>query len=157
MKLPKVVNAILCEDIRMEFSGKFSLAGVFGSDMTVMGLPAPILCAVFAEMEPTESGVAQVEFRIVDDAGTELMKHPHQLVVESPQRQPLAFGPINFLVSTPGEIKIQWRTADSRWVTIKAFKIVLAAHSLVPGIPKGLVDELLRKLEQESKGKASST
>ena len=43
MKPPTIVSALICEDIRQEMSGKFSLAGVFGSDMNIMTIPAAVI------------------------------------------------------------------------------------------------------------------
>ena len=144
MKLPKTVNAILCEDIRMEFTGKFSLAGVFGSDVAMTDLAAPLLCGVFAEIEPFEIGSAQGEVRILDGANDERLRMPLQINIGMLQRQPLSLGPFNFTVSAPGDVKIQWRIDEGRWTTVKTFKIM--PHSQVPRPSAfAVLDDLIKK------------
>lgn len=43
MAAPRVANCIFCDDIRLEMGGKFSLMGVYGSDMIFPAAPPVLL------------------------------------------------------------------------------------------------------------------
>jgi hypothetical protein len=146
MKLPKILNAILCEDIRMEITGKFSLAGVFGSDMAVLQLQGPFPCGVFAEMLPEELGQYNCDFRVIDASSKELIRGMIPINTMSTERQPLVLGPFNLVVSKHGEVKFQWRIGEGRWVSIKTFNVLPPPDIQKMSFPDTLKTEIAKRI-----------
>lgn len=123
VKSPKIISALLCEDIRQELSGKFSLAGVFGSGMNVPSIPATFIVGLFAEVLFSETGEFEPEFRVVDAADSPSITGKLKLAVLNLESAPIILGPLPVTVSRAGDVKIQWRFAGSDWQTMKAFKV----------------------------------
>lgn len=123
MKLPKVINAVLCEDMRLEFSGKFSLAGVFGSHVSAVDLSRPMVFGVFAEIEPAEIGKAQVAVRVVDSSGLVAFEVAMAMNFTSLHKQPITVGPFPFIVKNFGKVSFQWNADNTKWATIKSFEV----------------------------------
>ena len=123
MKNPTIVSAVICEDIRQEASGKFSLAGVLGSVIDIAALPATAALGVFAEVRFPELGPVESQFRIVDSGDNELIKGTLKLNVPSLDSAPMVLGPFQLRIVRDGEVKVQWKAADADWMTVKSLMI----------------------------------
>jgi hypothetical protein len=147
VKLPTVSAALLCEDIRQEMTGKFSLAGVFASDLMTPNFAAPMTCGVFAEVIAEEAGKLHVEFRVTDGDGKLFTAGEIQTFFVTPGKQPFVFGPFQFTAAGYGPIRFQWRLhgrKQARWVTVKSFDL----RPIPQTIPGQLPDALKNFLSQ---------
>lgn len=148
MKLPKVLAAILCEDIRQEMTGKFSLAGAYASDLMNSNLTAPFPCGVFAEIISEEAGELHVEFRVTDGGGKICIAGRSQTFFTEAGKQPFILGPFQLTASEYGAIRFEWRLhgqKHARWVTIKSFELRSMPQAIPAQIPDA-VKELLSKI-----------
>lgn len=132
MKLPAIISALVCEDIRQELSGKFSLAGVFTSDMNVLTLDNPIIAGVFAIAEYVEIGVLETEFRVIDSDSDIILGGDMQVGVTRTDTGPLSFGPFHLKLPKEGTVQFQWRLKGGQWVTIKKFNVVVPPGGAPP-------------------------
>lgn len=132
MKYATILNAIICEDIRQEVSGKFSLAGVYGSGVNVTNLPATMIMGVFAEVSFHLIGEFEPQFRVIDDAGAISITGNMKLSVNNLDTFPLVLGAFPISVTGPGEVKFQWKFPHSAWQTIKSFKVVHNPNAPLP-------------------------
>ena len=123
MKNPTIVSAIMCEDIRQETSGKFSLAGVLGSGLDIAALPGNAAIGLYAEVRFPELGPVESQFRIVDSSDNELVKGTLKLNVPNLDVAPLILGPFQLRIVRDGEVKVQWKAADADWMTVKSLMI----------------------------------
>ena len=123
MKNPTIISAVICEDIRQEASGKFSLAGVLGSVIDIAALPATAMIGLYAEVRFPELGPVESHFRIVDSSDNELFKGTLKLNVPSLDSAPMVLGPFQLKIVRDGEVKVQWKAADAEWMTVKSLMI----------------------------------
>lgn len=148
MKLPKVLAAILCEDIRQEMTGKFSLAGVYASDLMAPNIAAPFPCGVFAEIISEATGVLHIEFRVTDGGGKICVSGHSQTFFAEAGKQPFVLGPFQLIASEYGPIRFEWRLhgqKHARWVTIKSFDLRPISQA-IPGQIPDTVRELFSKI-----------
>ena len=69
----RVGNAIVCEDIRVEFGGKHSLLGVYPGDILVPEFTNFLKIAVFIELFAKQIGPVKLD-AIISYAGNDIMK-----------------------------------------------------------------------------------
>jgi hypothetical protein len=78
---------IVCEDIRQEVNGKWSLMGVFSGDIVVQDFPAEIQLAFYIEYLPDSDEVGRMikfDFKLLQD-DTEMVKGHSESKIESGQ------------------------------------------------------------------------
>lgn len=138
MKLPKVQAAVLCEDIRMEMTGKYSLAGVYATDLMASSIAAPFPCGVFAEISSEEAGALHVDFRVIDSGEKICLSGQSQAFFNEAGKQPFFLGPFQLSVSQYGQIRFEWRLhgqKNARWTTIKSFDLRPIPQAIPAQIP----------------------
>jgi hypothetical protein len=123
MKNPTIVSAVICEDIRQEISGKFSLAGVFGAGIDIITLPAVAVVGVFGEVKFPEMGTTETQYRIVDSGGDELVRGSLTVNVQTLDSAPLVLGPFQVRIVRDGEVRVEWKSDDADWMTVRSFRI----------------------------------
>jgi hypothetical protein len=123
MKNPTIISAVICEDIRQEASGKFSLAGVLGASIDIAALPATAVIGLYAEVRFHELGPVESQFRIVDSGDNELLKGTLKLNVPSLDSAPMVLGPFQLKIVRDGEVRVQWKTEGADWMNVKSVTI----------------------------------
>jgi hypothetical protein len=123
MKNPTILSAVLCEDIRQEVSGKFSLAGVLGSGLDIAALPGNAAIGLYAEVRFPELGPVESQFRIVDSSDNELVKGTLKLNVPNLDVAPMTLGPFQLRIVREGAIRLQWKADAADWMTVKSVVI----------------------------------
>jgi hypothetical protein len=63
-------TTVICDDARLENSGKSLLIGVYHGDITVPRFPAQFMITVFSMGEVTEPGVLAIPLLVTDQDGT---------------------------------------------------------------------------------------
>lgn len=66
----KIVNAVLCEDVRQEIGNKRSLMGVFSGDIRAAAMPAHVQLALYVDFEiadPANESSLDVAFFVNDE------------------------------------------------------------------------------------------
>lgn len=118
----KIGNAIVCEDVRAEAGGKWSILGVFSGDIITAELPANIRLAVYMESHVSKpyKGPLNVRFRLDDnvllEAQGNLDSQNGITVMPVPQ---LILG-----VERPGRLAIEIGRGD-KWTEVAAKNVLL--------------------------------
>jgi hypothetical protein len=120
-----IISALICEDIRQEATGKFSLAGVFGSSLKIGSVPSIIAIGVFAEVQFTEKGEFNPDFRVLDPSGNQAIIGKLKLLVQNTETGPISAGPFPVQITAQGKVKFQWKFGTSAWKTIKEFNVIV--------------------------------
>lgn len=127
-----VVAAVVCEDIRQEISGKFSLAGVFGSSIQSQTVPAVLSIGVFAEVKFRNSGEYEPEIQVIDENNFVSVHGKLKIVADNTENVPLILGPFPVNVSAEGAVRFQWRFPRGKWSTVR--DILVVKNPNVPAI-----------------------
>jgi len=118
-----VANCLICDDIRFEVGGKYSINGVYGGDITVQGVAPtllPKLVFILQLFFPIEYHLGSMTFRIrLHDAEIDLFKFelPAPPKIEFPDdvtkavfRAPFPISP--FPLTAPGILEVFVDTAN---------------------------------------------
>ncbi len=136
MKSPSVISAFVCEDIRQEATGKFSLAGVFGSGINVPTIPAQMILGVFAEIKFHETGKFSPQFRVIDAGDHASIVGNMQITITNIRTGvPLTLGPFPINLTKQGILKFQWKFGSSSWLLVKAVEIFHVPGATAPTNP----------------------
>jgi hypothetical protein len=116
-------NVIVCEDVRPEKGGKWSILGAFSGDIVVASLPGNLRLAFYADGETISEAKKAILVRLSLN-GTEILKLQGQFDAKR--------GPINFPfpgtfinVAAPGSLEIALSEDGNEWVTIITKKIIV--------------------------------
>jgi hypothetical protein len=124
----KPIDIIICDDIREEKNGKYTLAGVFPAGISVPQLPANILLAVWIVFECHEKGNYDIEVEVRGPAPDQKIsiQAGFQNHLGPNARAPLAITKLYFPISQIGDASIFFRQKDDKeWVRLKTFFIEL--------------------------------
>lgn len=119
MSTPKVYNAVVCEDIRVENTGKNILIGVYANDLNVTIAPAVLRIAIWLQFEGIEPQGAKFEFRSTL-AGKK--KFDGKVTINAPavdDKATVSLGPFLLRIEEGGDLRVDVRFEDSkRWKTV---------------------------------------
>lgn len=109
IKKPKLIDWMICDDIRQEFNNKLIFIGVYGGDVIVGSIPAILPQLVFfSKWDTTNAPIKKFEFTIFQPNGKEV----GPISSEPPHSEPksrafiqIAIAPFN--IEVPGEYKIK--------------------------------------------------
>lgn len=126
-----VSNAVVCDDVRKEMSGKDILIGVYASSMNISSLPAQLNLCFWMEIVPKKSGNLSMEFKLETPG-----KHPPtQLRIDATIGDvESSFGiftpQITVIVTEDGEFKLFARPlGQEKWRIVKRVKVTYKAVS----------------------------
>jgi hypothetical protein len=134
MKAVTIVSAMICEDIRPEVNGKYSLNGVFGTDMKLQTIPGTIVLGMFAVIRNHITGETDGEFRVVDARKKTLVKAVVQANFDTVGGSLLPVGPFPLAIHEPTTLKFQLRLGDDRWQT--AAEIGVTEDPTIEGVAR---------------------
>jgi hypothetical protein len=116
MKSPKIVNAVICEDTRIEDKGKHILIGVFPEDIVVSKKPSRIRITFWLQLD----GIGQEEeiflFRATLENESLAAGEVHITKIRGTDRATITLGPLILTIEEPGELRLDIKYADDgRW------------------------------------------
>jgi hypothetical protein len=120
-----VENVVLCEDIREEVRGKYTLTGVSAPYLNVPQLPALIKIAVWISGKPTKQGQFKADFQVVDPNGSAVVKGIISGSAGTAAPATIAIGPRPIAIPVIGQYTIQWSFGGKKWDTIEILSIGL--------------------------------
>ncbi len=129
-KKPKLIDWIICDDVRLEVSGKTSIIGMYGSDIVVPLTPMimPQLCLI-TKWDISAGTFNEIVFRLEQPDGNPLgpitAKAPHNIKGE---RLIMHLSFIPFQIKTLGTYRIFLKIDDDLEKKIGEFEIKLAAQ-----------------------------
>jgi hypothetical protein len=109
---PQVKNAIICDYIRQENTGKFILIGVYGEALVIHTYPATFFISLYLEIENVSPGPLRVGLRILVGE-TEATKASLELDIIRPGAIQLPVPPAGIAVSGPSRLHFQLSIEDS--------------------------------------------
>lgn len=131
----KLIDWMICDDIRQEVSGKRIFIGVYNENITVPAVPITIPQLTFySKWDITETPIKKIEFKIVPPNGQEIGPFVSELPPSPPESKgrkaivQIGLSPFNIEVS--GEYKIEAKVNDIDYDTIASFKVLLSPPPL---------------------------
>lgn len=120
-------NAIICEDVREEKSGKFILIGVYLDDVLLSRIPGRVTLRAWAQLRPNKNKIT-VEFRFLH--GDKVIAHgTGDFVIEDEKigKSSVIVSPrVSIQIDRPTLIKFQAREPRLRdWQTIVQVNVML--------------------------------
>ena len=119
----KFENAIICDEVRVEDTGKHIIIGVYSESIAVSDFPANLLLSFWIQFYVDRDGEIDIELRILSNkkqvahARGKLIINDYKNIVTS------AFNGIPVKAKDEGALTFQMREKDRKWKTFK--KIVL--------------------------------
>lgn len=120
-----ITTAVLCEEVRPELNGKWTLLGVFPGDMAVPETPANVRLGLYLEAHVTKpyTGPLNIRFRLNDK---EIMVAQGKL--ESQQGfVALPLGSVIVGFPEPGTIFVDLSADSKNWIEVLSKKLVIGA------------------------------
>lgn len=110
----KITNAILCEDCRVERSGKNILLGIFVGDVLVTQFPAALVVMFWIQIDGLKAGDHNFEFRV---------KLENKIIAEASFSaglktnglMTLPIGPIPLEFIKGGKLKFDIKKSEGKW------------------------------------------
>lgn len=119
----KIASAIICDDIRVENTGKYLLIGVYVSNVLVRDFPSRLPLTFWTEVEPAKTGEFSAEMRVINvDDSSVLMNGQINFKFAKVATSAIAVPRISVEFQKPGSFEFQWKldgTAD--WLAVKRF------------------------------------
>ena len=120
----KVLKTVICDDVRIENTGKYILIGVYTSNSIVMiNIPYPFIFSCYIEVTANTTGILSGNYRVVDSSGEELIRGDLQVFVSGDVPISCYLAALQIFIERVGTYTLQWKLADADWQTITTFKI----------------------------------
>lgn len=126
MNLPlRITSAIICDDARIENTGKHLLIGVYLSNVLVRNLPWKSRLTFWIEIEPLEKGDFDAQVRVVNiEDNSVLMSGEVKFKFAKLEPTSIAIPRIPLEFQKPGSFELQWKFDGSEeWLAVKGFKL----------------------------------
>lgn len=127
----KLIDWMICDDIRQEVSGKRIFIGVYDENIIVPVIPITIPQLTFySKWDITETPIKKFEFKIVQPNGKEIGPIISELSPSPPEskgrKAQIQLGVYPFNIEVAGEYKIEAKVNDIDYDTIASFKVLLS-------------------------------
>ena len=119
----RIHNAIICDQVRKEDTGKHLLLGVYPTDILVSDFPATIILVLWMQLHMDRNGQFDVEFQIRKDRKT-ISRYKATMSVKDyliPQTFALPPAPIN--IDGECTLSFQIREKNKRWKMVKKIPV----------------------------------
>jgi hypothetical protein len=124
---PRVLAALVCDDVRREDNGKEILIGIYPGSILVPKFPATMVLSFWLYLQPHQAGELHLEFRVT---GAEQGFAYMDGVVEfgdSDEPGSLTFPKIPLRLGTECLLEFQWRLAGGEWEVLAKKHVRIAA------------------------------
>ena len=131
----EIESAVVCDDVRLEASGKQILIGVYAGSITIFQLPGNIALTLWLDTTPLKREKLQGEARVVSDDGSALAQGKFQFDTTSPRERVLALERIPMQIQRYGKIQFQIKMEGAEeWSIIKEMDVIPPPLPAVPQI-----------------------
>lgn len=133
----KLIDWMICDDIRQEANGKRMFIGVYNENIIVAVVPIMIPQLTFySKWDITETPIKKFELKIVQPNGKEIGPIISELPSPSPESKGrkaiVQIGLSPFNIEATGEYKIEAKVNDIDYNTIASFKVILLSPPQIP-------------------------
>lgn len=123
---PEVSACVICDDIRLEASGKHILIGVYPHNLILPRAPFEIRLFFWLQFHAVETGALELNGELSASDGDRL---EFEFGLDVHAAGPVAFPSpaIRLNINGPGELTLRLRFGTADWKTVKSLPIVIAA------------------------------
>lgn len=118
-----IANALICDDVRVEQTGKHILIGVYSGDIGVPSFPANVAFNFWLQTRQDLPGKLELEFTIKDDADVVFAQGTAEAEVSKDLPGVMVLGPIGIQVQRPSRISLMMRPPAGDWVEVAGAKV----------------------------------
>lgn len=119
----KIRNAIVCDQVRTENTGKHIIIGVYQSDILFNQFPAKTTLAMWLQFMTDELGEYEIEYRITIDGKTMGMAHGKLEILSNDKIQTVLLPQIGLQIDGEGLLVFQIREKKKRWKTLAELQV----------------------------------
>jgi hypothetical protein len=119
----------VCDDVRIEMSGKHILIGVYTTSIVFQQLPAQLSIHLWIDFQHERTGVVSfaVRGRLKPTDAVAFEFGGQAEVNKAGIREAMAAGPLPCLIGQEGSLVIEFKTDEGEWEEIRALPIQTAA------------------------------
>ncbi len=114
----KIHNAVVCDQVRTEDSGKHIIIGTYHNDILFDHFPAQTTLVTWLQFMVEESGEHEIEYRVTKDRKTISHARGKMAVLSSDKMQTLILPPMALQIDGEGNLVFQIREKKMRWKTL---------------------------------------
>ena len=123
----KIINFILCDEVRTEDNGKQILIGVYAHNIKLNQVPATLSLTAWLQFMTGDSNEVHIDFRVLDQNHTMKISGGGQVRVEGKTALATLHLPKLFVeFQKPGEMIFQMRESGKRWKTVKTVAVEMS-------------------------------
>jgi hypothetical protein len=131
----KVLQVIVCDDVRREITGKDILIGVYGREIFTPSFPLSVALTLWIRYTRNVTGPFSADFRVVGEGGNAITP-PLKMTLGADDTSSYAsavFQGIPLQFQAPGKISFQWKIGEGDWTDL-AELIAIQRDISLPGI-----------------------
>lgn len=124
-------NAIVCDDVRREITGKDILIGVYPDGINVLQIPGVVILTFWIELIPKSVGELEIELRVDLPDGTSPLKGKLAAQISDMGRFPAIFPAFSYNITRAGTVTAFIRSLpDGEWREVKRVELIHSPNAL---------------------------
>ncbi|MDL2410455.1 hypothetical protein PY650_33725 [Rhizobium calliandrae] len=128
-----VADAIFCDDIRQEVTGKFILIGVYPGDLVPGRIPSSVPMGAMVRVHGLQKGVHEVEMVLTSPNGQRVIEEKSTFdLIESHTPMVLIFAGFVMPIDGPGEITLSMKIAGEEPIASKLPVVLSKTTEIAP-------------------------
>lgn len=116
-------NVVICEDVRHELRGKFTIVGVSVPELNVVSFPANLRVALWVSGTPSELGEFDIAVRAINPDGKTIVEGGLKGEIKSLSKMSIVIGPMHLAAEKEGDYKFQWQFQGKKWSAIETLHL----------------------------------
>src|SRR6266436_9523709 len=124
-KVGRLLNVLICDDVRREVTGKEIIIGVYGDEMMVPSLPVSLNLSLWIRVFFENAEAMYVDFAIVGEGGINLVQ-PQRLPIAGQQanrQMSVVLSGIPIQVQMPGPVTFRWCLKGGSWEDLATVRV----------------------------------
>ena len=126
----KVHNAVVCDIVRTEDTGKHILIGAYGGGILFDQFPAKFAPAFWLEIEPPHQNEVDIQIKLEAPLASKVGVLTVTLHLAEPKVGVLVVNPTLIEIIKPGRLKLSMRLAGGRWTEVLTKTVDLKRSAL---------------------------
>ena len=126
----KILNVVICDDIRRETTGKDIIIGAFGGSIQTPLLPAQLALSAWVQLSATGKGNLNFKVRWLSPQDVPLATVESKMQIERASVSAISFPQLPIQVQSNGKLKLQIQQGDEGWETISEIDVELTTPSI---------------------------
>jgi hypothetical protein len=124
MPVVSVQKSVICDDVRIEYNGKYILIGVYaGNNIGIPIVPANVQFSCYIEIVTELSRILDGEFRVVDENMEVKVSGRLKIHLFPDAPVPIHFLHLAFAIKKDGKFTLQWNLDNSQWEEVTSVRV----------------------------------